>query len=79
MKLKIERGVIIAGQAVYPKTKDDKDSIINLPEKEAKQLINSGKASEMPSKTKATVDLLSQEEVDEMSELKAEEEAAKKK
>ena len=78
MKLKIERGVIIAGQIVYPKTKDDKDVIVNLPEKDAKPLVNSGKASIADDKAKVTLKLLSQEEVDELNELKAEEAAAKK-
>ena len=77
MKLKIERGVIIAGQFVYPQTKG-KPSIVNLPEKEAKQLVNTGKASKADPKAKVNVDLLSQEEVDELKELEAEKEAEEK-
>ena len=77
MKLKIERGVIIAGQFVYPKTKG-KQSIVNVPGKEAKQLVNTGKASLADKGAKVNVDLLSQEEVDELKEIESEKEAEDK-
>lgn len=68
MKIKIVRGVRIAGQAVFPKSKKsgkEVDVVLNVDEKLARELIGSGKAVKASDKAQITVDLKSQEEVDE--------------
>ena len=76
MKLEILRGVIIAGQFVYPN--EEKPTIVEVAEKEARQLVNTGKAKLAEKGAKVTKKLLSQQEVDELAEIKAEQAAAEK-
>lgn len=65
MKIQIITGVMVLGNAIFPKTgegKSAKDTIIDVPKIDAKALIDAGQAIAAPKDATVTVRVLQSEE-----------------